>query len=218
MMNRLTTTILATLTLFSSHAAADPPAAATTEVAGSSQATANWHQNPECQAVFFTVLEGLYRDGISAEIVDTVIGTVEDNQLKKSFIFRCQLCHACYEAFALYQRRPTFHGTDGKNTIGKREVPQQIVDDLKSGNIMKFNDAFATIVQPWIKADLRERLARGEDGLELMKKYVKLAEEGNRIRQSYLRCQACDAIGSIAEAMGQQKTKEDRKTAEPEAK
>ena len=145
MMNRLTTSLLATFALIAFPAAADSPLPKTPHSETTSQPTADWHKNPECQAVFFTVLEGLYRDGISKEIVDTVIGTVENNKLKKSFVFRCQLCHACYEAFALYQRRPNFYGTDGKNTIGKREVPKQVVDDLKSGNISRFNDAFATI-------------------------------------------------------------------------
>jgi len=156
--------------------------------------------------VFFTVTKGLYRDGISDEVVDLVIGRVEANRLERSFVFRCKLCHGCYEAFALYQRRPDFHGADGRNTIGNREIPESVIEGLRSSDPGVFNPAFAAIIQAWIKAELRERLARGEDGLELMKKYVKLAEEGDKLRTTYLRCQACDAIVSIAEAIEKKKS------------
>jgi hypothetical protein len=98
--------------------------------------------------VFFTVIEGLYRDGISEEVVDLVIGHTEANSLEKSFVFRCPLCHACYEAFALYQRRPNFHGAKGKNTIGQREIPEEVMDGLRSSNPTVFDPAFAKIVQP----------------------------------------------------------------------
>jgi hypothetical protein len=120
-------------------------------------------------------------------------------------VFRCPLCHACYEAFALYQRRPNFHGAKGKNTIGQREIPKEVMDGLRSSNPTVFDPAFAKIVQPWIKADLNERLANGEDGLEMMKNYVKLAKEGDKLRTTYKRCQACDAIVDIANAIGKQK-------------
>ena len=161
--------------------------------------TSDWYKNAECQLVFFTVMEGLYRDGISKEIVDLVIGRVESNDLEKAFIFRCKLCHACYEAFAAYQRRPAFHGTEGVDVIGRREIAPAIVESLRNGGRIEFDNAFAAIVQPWIKAKLIERLEAGEDGLEMLQRYVKLAAEGNDLIAGYARCQACDAINDVAQ-------------------
>jgi hypothetical protein len=212
-MKKIFTPALATIALYAcaslitTPVLADPKPPAEKSASNGINQTADWHQDPECQVVFFTVLEGLYRDGISQEVVDIIIGHVEANKIDKSFVFRCKLCHACYEAFALYQRRPDFNGTEGRNTIGHKEIPEQLIDDLRSGDIQKFNTAFAEVVQPWIRAELKERLANGEDGLELMKKYVKLAEEGDKLRRTYLRCQACDAISEIAKVMGEKKLK-----------
>jgi len=190
--------------LFAGSAVADTKIV--TEKPGAKK-TADWHKNPECQAVFFTVMEGLYRDGVPQEVVDLVIGHVESNNVDKSFIFRCKLCHACYEAFALYQRRPDFNGTEGRNTVGSKEIPEEVMTGLRSSNPKVFGPAFATIIQPWIKADLEERLANGEEGLELMQRYVELAKEGNALVTTYTRCQACDAIGDLAKAIDEKKPK-----------
>ena len=162
--------------------------------------TADWYKDEECRRVFFAVIEGLYRDGISQEIVDLVIGGVEANNLEQAFIFRCKLCHACYEAFAVYQRRPAFNGADGVNTIGKREIPKEVIQSLKTGGRIQFDNAFATIVQPWVKAELHVMLDAGADRTELLQKFVKLAEEGNALIPGYGRCQACDAISDVAMA------------------
>ena len=153
--------------------------------------------------VFFTVLEGLYRDGISDEIVDLVIGRVESNDLERAFIFRCKLCHATYEAFAAYQRRPEFSGTEGVNTIGNRVIPKEVVEILRTGNRIQFDNAFATVVQPWIKEKLHALIDSGSDETELMEKYVKLAQEGNALINGYARCQACDAIAAVAEKVAE---------------
>ncbi len=190
------------------QAIAEPKPTGVVEKKQGIKPTADWHLDKECQAVFFTVIEGLYRDGISQEVVDLVIGHAEANKVDRAFVFRCPLCHACFEAFALYQRRPTFNGTAGRNTIGNRVISEEVMAGLRARNPRVFGVAFATIVQPWIKADLTERLANGEDGLELMKKYVKLAEEGNKLKTAYTRCQACDAIVDIAKGIEKQKKKE----------
>ncbi len=180
--------------------AADPPQVPHPEA--KPQETADWHKNEECRKVFFTVLEGLYRDGISREVVDLVIGRVESNDLERAFIFRCKLCHACYEAFAVYQRRPAFRGSGGIDTIGKREIPEEIVETLRTGDRREFDNAFAVIVQPWIRAKLGEMIDSGEaDAAELLAKYIELANEGNALITGYTRCQACDAISAVAQKM-----------------
>ena len=169
--------------------------------------TADWYKDEECRRVFFAVMEGLYRDGISQEIVDLVIGRVESNNLEQAFIFRCKLCHACFEAFAVYQRRPAFNGAEGKNTIGSREIPKEVIESLRKGGRLEFDNAFATIVQPWVKKELHVMMDSGADRTELLQKFVKLAEEGNALIPGYGRCQACDAINDVA--MAEQKKGEE---------
>ena len=163
--------------------------------------TADWHKDEECRMVFFTVLEGLYRDGVPDEVVDLVIGHVKANSVKKRFVFRCKLCHACYEAFALYQRRPKFSGTKGKSTIGAKAISSEVVKDLKNPSHRIFGKAFSTIIQPWIKQKLLSMNLSEEEKIGKMKKFVALANEGNRLLTEYRRCQACEAIKSVSEIL-----------------
>lgn len=163
--------------------------------------TADWHKDEECRMVFFTVLEGLYRDGVPDEVVDLVIGHVKANSVKKRFVFRCKLCHACYEAFAVYQRRPAFSGTKGKTTIGNKPVSSEVIEGLKNPSHRVFGKAFSTIIQPWIKQKLLSMNLSEKDKVEKMKKFAELAKEGNRLLTEYRRCQACEAIKSVSEIM-----------------
>lgn len=164
--------------------------------------TADWHLDEECRMVFFTVLEGLYRDGVPSEVVNLVIGRVESNSVEKRFVFRCKLCHACYEAFALYQRRPAFSGTDGLDTIGAKPIPEVVMHGLREeANDREFGTAFSTIIQPWIKQKLLSMDLSDQEMVEKMEKFAKLAQEGQALITSYTSCQACDAIDAAAQIM-----------------
>lgn len=160
----------------------------------------NWHKDEECKLIFFTVLEGLYRDGVSDEIVDLVLGKVQKNDLKKNFVFQCKLCHATYEAFALYQKRPKFHGTS-ISAFGNKKFSSDIVKKLRSNNPRVFGDGLSEIVQPWVKAKLIS-LATDETFLKIkLQKFAALAEEGNMMKDIYMSCQACEAIQSVNEIL-----------------
>jgi hypothetical protein len=141
------TTRLSLILLLASFSALGAPAAGSPGETPTKSNTADWYKDADCRMVFFTVLEGLYKDGIPQEVVDLVIGRVEDNNIDKAFVFRCKLCHACYEAFAVYQRRPAFNGAEGVNTIGNRAIAPELMEGLKSGDQRKFDAAFSSISQ-----------------------------------------------------------------------
>lgn len=183
--------------------AADPPGEVATREPEVT-ATADWYKDEECRMVFFTVLEGLYRDGVPSEVVDLVIGRVERNSVEKRFVFRCKLCHACYEAFALYQRRPAFSGTDGRDTIGAKPIPQEVMNGLaEDSGDGAFGRAFSTIIQPWIKERLLGMNLTDQEMVSKMENFSKLAQEGNALITSYKSCQACDAIKAVSDIMSQ---------------
>jgi len=168
----------------------------------------NWHQDEECQFIFFTVLEGLYRDGVSDEIVDLVVGKLKNNDLKKNFVFQCKLCHATYEAFVLYQTRTKFYGTD-KKSFGNKQFSKQVIEMLKSSDPYTFGEGLSEIVQPWVKSRL---LSISKDEFSLknkLTKFTSLAQEGEMINDSYIRCQACEAIETIGEILA---TKQENET------
>ena len=102
-------------------APAETKAAAPLPAASVEPPSAQWRTDPACQLVFFAVLEGLYTDGVPDEAVNLIVPPdAGGDGVKHSFVFRCPLCHAAYEAFVLYQNRTAFNGSGEKrSTMGK---------------------------------------------------------------------------------------------------
>src|SRR5437762_8328771 len=73
----------------------------------------SWVQLRASQLVFFAVLEGLYRDGISNEVVDSIIPPDKNGKGRfdsEHFVYACPICHPAFEAFRLYRLRVDFYG------------------------------------------------------------------------------------------------------------
>src|SRR5947207_11898373 len=73
--------------------------------AHTSAARGTWAESRTSQLVFFAVLEGLYRDGVSNDDVDRIIPpgkNGKDTFDPEHFVYACPLCHPAFEAFRLY--------------------------------------------------------------------------------------------------------------------
>jgi hypothetical protein len=86
------------------------------------------------QLVFFSVLESLYRDGVSQDTVKALLPEGE-HEMTHSFIYACPLCHPAFEAFRLYASRRPFYGQKGDDidTLGKGLNAAQVAQ-LKSAD------------------------------------------------------------------------------------
>jgi hypothetical protein len=85
--------------------AADRPAA--------NHAPTSWPESRASQLLFFAVLEGLYRDGVSNDDVDLIIPPTQSGKPRfdpEHFVYACPLCHPAFEAFSLYRKREAFYG------------------------------------------------------------------------------------------------------------
>lgn len=60
------------------------------------------------QEIFFAVLEGLYRDGVTSEVVEAVIARDPESGYPQSFVQGCPICMPALDAFQLYLARPPF--------------------------------------------------------------------------------------------------------------
>lgn len=179
--------------------------------------TADWHKDADCRLVFFATLEGLYENGISNEVVDLVIGkqSKASNKVKHNFIFRCKLCHAVYEAFALYRGRPTFNGSMA-DTFGKGDVDPKVIEALKSDKASIRVYAMGSLVQPWIKKKLLDLKISDEQKVAFQQRLTKLVREGEELTGSHRRndpeygsdwlfygsCQACEAVKTVSDMLG----------------
>ena len=191
---------------------ADAPAAKSIAVADKDDPTKKknviWQDDPLCQFVFFAILEGLYRDGIQDEVVDLVLGeTVDlDVKVKHCFVFKCELCHAAYEAFALYKARPAFKNTEGKTTFGKG-AGEGVIKELKSEDTRTRVYAMGNLIRPWIQHRVKETRMTVEEQKVMAEQFREYAREGSKLLSTFKRakdtvyinwnfygtCQACEA-------------------------
>ena len=61
----------------------------------------DWKTDPACRLVFFAVLQGLYEDGVSDEVVNSIVPPDKKGRekMRHSFVLDCPLCQPTYEAF-----------------------------------------------------------------------------------------------------------------------
>jgi hypothetical protein len=180
---------------------------------GAEKKSVAWQKDEMCQFVFFAVLEGLYRDGIQNEIVDAIIGDrveKKEDKVKTHFVFRCELCHATYEAFRVYRNRPTFTDAKGASTFGKG-IDLKLLKDLRSKDARKRVYTMGALVRPWIMHRIEETRKTPEEKTAMKKKFTDYAQYGAKLLNAHKKakdgfyldwrfygsCQACEAAKDL---------------------
>jgi hypothetical protein len=180
---------------------------------GASKKAVEWQKDETCQFVFFAVLEGLYRDGIQNEIVDAIIGeqiAKKEDKMKTHFVFRCELCHATYEAFRTYRNRPTFLDAKGASTFGKG-ADLKLLKELQSKDARTRIYSMGRLVRPWIMHRIEETRKTPAEKTALKEQFASYASEGKDILRAhqqakdgfyldwrfYGSCQACEAAKDL---------------------
>src|SRR5262245_16971335 len=66
---------------------------------------ADWKADPACRLVFHAVLEGLYEDGVTDDVVNNIVPADKTGRekMRRSFVLGCPLCQPVFEAFCVYQ-------------------------------------------------------------------------------------------------------------------
>lgn len=203
---------LLTITLCFLFALHSPALAADPRLEASKKAV-EWQNDETCQFVFFAVLEGLYRDGIQNEIVDAIIGEKVDkkeNKIKTHFVFRCELCHATYEAFRTYRNRPAFLDAKGASTFGKG-ADLKLLKELQSKDARTRIYSMGRLIRPWIMQRIEETRKTPAEKTAMKEKFASYAREGKDILRAhqqakdgfyldwrfYGSCQACEAAKDL---------------------
>lgn len=215
-MTKPLSSILLALCIASSSVPADQLPITSPVKPSDSSKNVKWQNDPLCQFVFFAVLEGLYRDGVQNEVVDLIIGKpikAEGDKVKSVFVFRCELCHATYEAFRTYRARPAFRNTSAQTTFGEG-VKEKYLEELKSKDAQTRVYSMGRLVRPWIMHRIEETRKTDKEKAALKKEFERYAKDGalhlhkhqeNKDRfyldwDFYGTCQACEA----AEDLGKQ--------------
>ena len=206
-------TYLLTIALAFSFALQSPALAAQPEAPKKS---VQWQNDEMCQFVFFAVLEGLYRDGVQNEIVDAIIGgkvEKKEDKVKTHFVFRCELCHATYEAFRAYRNRPAFTDAKGASTFGKG-ADLKLLKDLSSKDARTRVYTMGALVRPWIMHRIEQTRKTPAEKTAMKKKFAAYAQDGAKMLDAHKKakdgfyldwrfygsCQACEAAKDLGKA------------------
>ena len=206
---------LLTISLAFSFALQSPALAAEPETAAAKKSV-QWQNDEMCQFVFFAVLEGLYRDGVQNEIVDAIIGDKvekKEDKVKTHFVFRCELCHATYEAFRTYRNRPAFMDAKGASTFGKG-ADLKLLKDLRSKDARKRVYTMGALVRPWIMHRIEQTRKTPAEKTAMKKKFAEYAQYGAKMLNAHRKakdgfyldwrfygsCQACEAAKDLGKA------------------
>jgi hypothetical protein len=116
----------------------------------------DWKEDPACRLVFHAVLEGLYEDGVSDDVVNNIIPKDKEGRekMKRSFVLDCPLCQPAFEAFCVYQSRPKFSDGSLKSTFGKgfdEKIQQGLMSDSTSTRLI----ALRTPIREWVERRLK---------------------------------------------------------------
>lgn len=138
------------------------------------------------QVLFHAVLEGLYTEGVSSDVVDAILVTDGTMGWQRHFIAGCPICSPCLDAFRLYAARPAFSSSKiHRDTFGPG-LAQPLRSALLGEDDVARQEALSTLIARWLErrieleqlegaalANLREDLKRGsEQGEALLASYM----------------------------------------------
>jgi len=158
-----------------------------------------WTEDTYSQAVFFAVLEGLYRDGVSSEVVGLVLAGDPTTRQSDHFVYACPLCTPAREAFRLYQRRPRFDGLKmPKDTLGAG-IPAAVVEQLRSPEKQPRLDELQGLIETWVARRMdslrltADERREWEEAMEARRKEGMAMLERMSADPSWKNCAICDA-------------------------
>ena len=162
----------------------------------------SWPQSRASQLVFFAVLEGLYRDGVSNDDVDQIIPPGESGKPRfdsGNFVYACPLCHPAFEAFHLYRQREPFYGLKRPlDTFGLGLEPA-VAARLHSSDGAQRRQAIEALINRWVSQRLEimrlsksEREAITSEIEQGRKQGMGALRQSGQTSQSRTNCPICD--------------------------
>lgn len=104
--------------------------------------------------VFFGVLEGLYRDGVPNEAVDSILLCDPESGRYLHFVYGCPLCTPALDALRTYRNRAPFYARKAfRDTFGPGLAPETL-ERLASEDIQVRLSAIEELVRSWVSRRL----------------------------------------------------------------
>lgn len=157
------------------------------------------------QLVFMAVLEGLYRDGVSTDVVDALLVEEQEDGFFSLFVLGCPICNPTLNAFLTYHNRPELVGLKPpRDTLG-----EGLSDDLRArcldDDLIARFGALGRLVESWVgkRLDLMrlndDERAVWRLGFEERRKTGMASLEASPGFVSMETCTVCDAANRASE-------------------
>jgi len=102
------------------------------------------------QHIYFAVLEGLYADGVSNEVVDKIVAIDDQTKYPANFVWACPVCMPAYNAFLAYRARPAFRGYKiPRDTFGPGLAPP-VAARLTSDDLQVRQSELEKLISTWM--------------------------------------------------------------------
>ena len=136
------------------------------------------------QHIFFAVLEGLYADGVSNEVVDAIVAIDEETKYPANFVWSCPVCMPAYHAFRLYRLRPDFQEKTARDTFGPG-LPPATVARLTSDDLMIRQPALEKLIETWMNRRMESLRLTDAERQEWRLVMEEMRKKGMSFLQSY---------------------------------
>ncbi len=151
------------------------------------------------QFIFYSVLEGLYEDGLSNKDVDQIL-IKKENQGYFHFIYACPVCGATIWALEAYRSRPErFYGLKRDGSTFGNGLSSSLRDQLYSENATQRLIVINKLVKDWIARRMDKLNLSQKDRIELERALEKKREAGMEALKSFRRLEHGPNFG-VAEA------------------
>lgn len=145
--------------------------------------------------IFYSVLEGLYEDGLSQEDVQQIL-LRKEKQGHFHFIYACPVCNPTIWALEAYRGRPAcFYGLkDTGSTFGhglSAELHGQLYSDNETKRLMAIN----ALVKEWIGRRMKLLNLPPKEREALLGKLEEKRKEGMRALESFRRLEHGPTFG-----------------------
>ncbi len=133
--------------------------------------------------IFFAVLEGLYRDGVSNEVVDKLLEIDPVTKYPANFIWACPICLPVIDALDVYRARPMFRGRKLATDTFGAGLAAEVREVLLHGDMAARQDALKILVEGWIRVWFEARRPTPEERA----RFQSLMEDGRKQGMAYLK-------------------------------
>jgi hypothetical protein len=180
------------------------PAALTAPLPGGGAGCAKEAVDYESE-LFFAVLEGLYRDGVTNDVVEGLL-VPNDAGGAALFVPGCPICTPAFNAFLVYRTRPAFAGKKiDQDTFGPG-LPEGVAAACTGPDMDARFKALNGLIEGWVAQHIKSRRLTADEAAEwrrIMEEWRKKGMGGLQQQQvagrdfSLKTCAVCDAANGV---------------------